>query len=180
VTAVDYFLVMPHPAYTDAPRLLNFHEKLNMNDFYLDRSQNIPPRTVIQVHPNTHMDFTDYLFQSVPLISDQAMRIIWQYDTDFLCKSVILLSTEDSVDQLYHLPFFPRFAANVIKTPVPPLGLEYAEDVPELLLPYALPLFYVMENHQCLLFMRLDLMESLLRNNARGMAVKKVIVRTEG
>ena len=177
---MEYFWVTPHPDYTDAPRMLDFHDKLEMNDFYLDRSYNMPMRTVIRIHPNEHMDFTDYLFQSVPLFTDKAMKIIWQYDNDFVYKELILLSPQDGLDKLYYLPFFPRFPSDAILEPTSPHIIERTDVVPELKIPYSLPAFFVFLQHKCLLFMRLDLIESLLRNGSRGLALRKANICEEG
>ena len=177
---MEYYWAVPDPDYTDAPRLLDFHEKLNMNDFYLDRSYDMPKRTVIQVHPNEHMDFVDYLFQSAPLFTDKAMKVIWRFDNDFTYKEVILLSAQSGSNELYYLPFFQRFPPNVVLEPAPHQMLEKPSAIPELKIPYPLPVFFVFLQHKCLLFMRLDLIESLLRNGARGLGLRKAIVCVGG
>jgi len=172
---MEYFLVKPNPDYSDAPRFLDFHKKINMNDFYFNRSYGIPKRTLIRIHPNEHMDFTDYLFQSVPLFTDTAMQVIWKYDSDFIHKEVILLSTQDSIDKLYYLPFFQRFPSSVILEPSSVYLIERPDTVPLLKLPYSLPVFFVFLDVECMLFMRLDLVESLLRKGARGLSLRKTI-----
>jgi len=179
---MEYFWVIPHPDYTDAPRMRDFHDKLKMNDFYLDRSHNIPMRTVIQIHPNEHMDFTDFLFQSVPLFTDKAMKVIWRFDNDFIYKQLILLSPQNSLDKLYYLPFFTRFPPSVILEPSSPHILERSDSdaAPKLKIPYTLPIFHVFFQHKCLLFVRLDLIESLLRNGVRGLALRRADVCAEG
>ncbi|MDR0469895.1 MAG: hypothetical protein LBH09_07980 [Peptococcaceae bacterium] len=177
---MEYFWITPNPDYTDAPRLLDFHDKMDMNDFYFDRSCNMPMRTVIHIHPNEHMDFTDYLYQSVPLFTDKAMKVIWRYDNDFIYKELILLSPQDGLDKLYYLPFFSRFPSDVILEPSSSHLLERSGTVPKLNIPYTIPVFFVFSQHKCLLFMRLDLVESLLRNGSRGFALRKANVCVEG
>ena len=176
---MEYYLVTPHPEYTDAPRLLDFHNKMDVNDFYLNRSYNMPMRTVIQIHPNEHMDFTDYLFQSVPLFTDKAIQVILRFDSDFIYKELILLSPQNVLDQLYYLPFFHRFPSSVILEPASPHILEHSDAVPKLKISYSLPVFFVFLQNKCLLFMRLDLIESLLRNGVRGMALRKAMISVE-
>lgn len=175
---MDYFLIRTHPEYIDAPRLSDFHEKLDTNHFYRNQSYNMPSRTIIKVYPNEHMDFTDYLFQSVPLFSERAMKLIWQFDDDFVHKQIILLSPVDKKDSLYYLPFFPRFPAGTIKTPLLSYGSCNWDNCGEIVLhvPYLLPVFMVFPNQKCLLFMRLDVVETLLSNLCRGLLINKADV----
>ncbi|MDR0491268.1 MAG: hypothetical protein LBH28_08515 [Oscillospiraceae bacterium] len=177
---MEYFLVKPHPDYTDAPLLRDFNDQLNGNDFYLDRSYNMPMRTTIQIMPNEHMDFTDYLYQTVPLFSDNAMKVIRCFDDDFIQKEIILFDTEHSLSQLYFLPFFPRFPSAVLSAPQLPHVMGRPDAVHELNIPYSLPVFFVFKEHKCFLFMRLDLTESLLREGARGLMLQKTIIRDGG
>lgn len=177
---MEYLLITPEE-YNDAPRLRDFHEKINANDFYQDRSYRIPMRTIIRIHPNEFMNFTDYLFQSVPLFSPRAMQVIWRFSRDFLYKEMILFDPEEAKDKLYYLPFFPRFPAAVMNSPAfsdDSCDLDDDQEV-RLTVPYEAPMFYVVTPYLCLVFMRLDVVESLLRHSCRGFAIRKVTVEEE-
>jgi hypothetical protein len=174
---MEYFMVRSNPDYDDAPRLREIDNSLNADHFRFDQSYNMPMRMTVPIMPNEHMDFTDYLFQSVPLFSDEAMKVILRFDDDFIRKEVILYSPEDGMNHLYHLPFFPRFPSDVIRAPGSPSALRNADTVPDLVIPYTLPAFFVVWESRTFLFMRLDLTESLLRNGARGLMLYKTIVR---
>jgi hypothetical protein len=155
----DYFLIKQHPEYVDAPHLRDFHVKLDFTHFYRDKSYDMPQRTVLNVHPNEHVDFTDYLFQSVPFFSRRAMQLIWQFDRDFIHKQAILFSPKDQADNLYYIPFFPRFPAETVKLiqSKPASGIaSYLEAGITLQVPYILPVFFVFDKEKCLVLMRLD------------------------
>ena len=173
---MEYFLVSPHPDYIDAPQLRNINDLLNSNHFYYDQSYDMPMRTVIQLHPNEHMDFTDYLFQAVPLISKEAMTVIWRFDDDYVQKEIILFDQKNGLDKLYYLPFFPRFPRSVVAEPKNIISIGTPDVIPELTIPYTLPVFYVVWEVKCLLFMRLDVVESLLRNGVRGILLREANV----
>jgi hypothetical protein len=167
---MDYFLIKHDHEYTDAPRTAGLGRALNTAHFYNDLPQLIPMRTVVPIYANDHNDFTDYLYQTIPLLSDKATNVIRRFDDDFALKDIVLADPKNSEDRLYHLPFFPRFPEGVMLAPDSPYSLGSVEQRVEIRLriPYVLPVFYVFWKGNCLPFMRLDVVESLLRNGCRG------------
>jgi len=178
---MDYFLIKPHPEYSDIPLMNGFFEQLDRRDFLCDQSYNMPARTIVNIFRNEYTDFTDYPYHAVPLFSERAMKLIWQFDNDFVHKQIILLSKKDKLDQLYYLPFFPRFPTETIKSPSPPYNKCNWDDCGDIVLhvPYLLPVFMVFPEPEWLLLMRLDVVETLLRNNCRGFTVQKAVVYEE-
>jgi hypothetical protein len=178
---MEYYLFSPNQDYSDAPKLSDIHDKWNTNHFYADRSYELPMRTVVHIRSNEHMDFTDYLFHSVPLFSEKAMKVIRMFDDDFIYKELVLFDPKNGFDQMYCLPFFPRFSDRSIVTPSSQsdVTLIYRAEKIELRVPYILPMFFVFQQGECRLFMRLDVVECLLRNGARGFALKKASVIEE-
>jgi hypothetical protein len=178
---MEYFLVRPNPEYSDVPSLSDIHDKWNTNYFYADRSYEIPMRTVVHIRPNERIDFTDYLFRSVPLFSEKAMKVIWKFDDDYIHKELVLFDPKNGYDQMYYVPFFPRFPAETIVVPTSPSDVArmYSAERIELRVPYILPVFYIFPRGECRLFMRLDVVESLLRNGARGFLLQRANVVEE-
>jgi hypothetical protein len=178
---MDYFLIKPDLEYTDAPQLADLNQKLETTAFYNNQSYLMPMRTVVRLFANEHMDFTDYLYQFIPLFSERAIKVIQRFDDDFIHKQIILVDFKNAENSLYYLPFFPRFPAEVILEPDSTYALERTDPVVEIKLkvPYILPVFFVFWKRKCLPFMRLDVAESLLRNGCRGFLLREIKVFVE-
>ena len=179
---MGYFLIKSDPEYTDAPRLVGLNEKLDPTHFYTNQSHLIPMRTLVRISEYENTVFTDYLYQSIPLFSQRAMKSVLMFDDDFIRKEVILADFKNSQDEMYYLPFFPRFSSEVVLEPSSPYALEryVVTAALKLKLPYLLPVFFVFWQGRCLTVMRLDIVESMLRNGCKGFMLKEAEVIVEG
>ena len=172
---MDYFLITQDQLYSDAPRMADLNQKLKIYPFYNNDPHLMAPRTLIQISADEHVDFIDYLFQSVPLISERVMGVVRNFEDDFIHKQVILADLKNGHDRMYYIPFFQRFSDEVILSPDSPNVIERGKpdiDI-KLKIPYVIPVFFVFWKEKCYLFMRLDVVESLLRNGCRGFTMRE-------
>ena len=170
----EYFLIKPNPVYTDAPMPANLHSTLNTNDFYQDRPTEIPPRCVVELTHNPHVDFTDFVYRSIPLFSGRATDIIDLFMPSYIKKEIIFFDQKSAGDQMYRLLFLPRVHSAV------PLFEQGEISVWQLEVDDALPMFYALHNNECKVVVRLDLLESLLRNGCRGFTASPIMVKRGG
>jgi len=172
-----YCLIEQNLEYFDAPKVSDFHQKINKWSFYNDKSFEIPMRSVVNVLPNKNLDFVDYLFPSVPLITKRMREVIEKFESEFVIKEIILFDPESGLNELYYIPFFHRFESDVLQSPSW-FEVQHGDFEKQISIspPFELPVFYVFHENTCLLFMRLDLIEALLRSGVRGLVLRNADV----
>jgi len=170
-----YYRIQQNKEYANAPRTSDMNEKLDTKNFYLNRSYNIPLRTVINIHPNRNISRVDFLYQTIPLISSRIKDVIERFENGVIYKEVVLFDPETTWNQMYYIPFFYRLSSDVLLSPsIRELssGRESTDPI-KLKLPHTLPVFCISNRSSYNLFMRIDLTESLLRNGARGLKLSE-------
>lgn len=158
-----YYLVRPLEGIRE-PEILNYNEVIPYKTFQQNRPGKIEKRTVCILQ--NRADLEDMLLSPLPLFSENARKSLNLFWWDRKYRELIFLDRAGSGShKIYFLPFFPRIEGKVQKEALVILKKPIQEDIPAI---------YVEEEEKIHVILRLDLVESLLRNGLCGVNLQPV------
>lgn len=174
---MDYFLLKQDERYTNTPRLIDIFNKLDVRNINLLKAHKIEDIIVFKVKTSDGSEFLDILDNQLFLISKPMKEIIEKYDSGIIFKTLALMDKPNNKQKNYYLPIIEELEAlseaaelNLNKTVVRKLILN-REKIQEK------KVFKIKESSRALIIVRLEVAESLLRRNFKGIKLERVEVR---
>jgi hypothetical protein len=174
---MDYFLLKQDERYTNTPRLIDIFNKLDVRNINLLKAHKIEDIIVFKVKTSDGSEFLDILDNQLFLISKPMKEIIEKYDSGIIFKTLALIDKPNNKQKNYYLPIIEELEAlseaaelNLNKTVVRKLILN-REKIREK------KVFKIKESLRSLIIVRLEVAESLLRRNFKGIKLERVEVR---
>lgn len=174
---MDYFLLKQDERYTNTPRLIDIFNKLDVRNINLLKAHKIEDIIVFKVKTSDGSEFLDILDNQLFLISKPMKEIIEKYDSGIIFKTLALIDKPNNKQKNYYLPIIEELEAlseaaelNLNKTVVRKLILN-REKIQEK------KVFKIKESSRALIIVRLEVAESLLRRNFKGIKLERVEVR---
>lgn len=174
---MDYFLLKQDEEYTNSPRLIDVFSKIDVRNINLLKAHKIDDIIVFKVKVDEKSEFLDIMDNQLFLISKPMKGIIEKYDRDILFKTLALIDQLHKRQENYYLPIVEELEAlsdaaelNLNKTVVKKLILN-KEKIQDR------KIFKIKESSKTLIVVRLDVAESLLRRNFKGIKLERVEVR---
>lgn len=174
---MDYFLLKQDERYTNTPRLIDIFNKLDVRNINLLKAHKIEDIIVFKVKTSDGSEFLDILDNQLFLISKPMKEIIEKYDSGIIFKTLALIDKPNNKQKNYYLPIIEELEAlseaaelNLNKTVVRKLILN-REKIQEK------KVFKIKESLRSLIIVRLEVAESLLRRNFKGIKLERVEVR---
>lgn len=174
---MDYFLLKQDERYTNTPRLVDLFNKIDVRNINLLKAHKIDDIIVFKVKVDEKSEFLDIMDNQLFLISKPMKGIIEKYDRDILFKTLALIDQLHKRQENYYLPIVEELEAlsdaaelNLNKTVVKKLILN-KEKI------QGRKIFKIKESSKTLIVVRLDVAESLLRRNFKGIKLERVEVR---
>lgn len=174
---MDYFLLKQDERYTNTPRLIELFNKIDVRNINLLKAHKIDDIIVFKVKVDEKSEFLDIMDNQLFLISRPMKEIIEKYDRDILFKTLALIDELHKRQENYYLPIVEELEVlsdaaelNLNKTVVKKLILN-KEKIQDR------KIFKIKESSKTLIVVRLDVAESLLRRNFKGIKLERVEVR---
>lgn len=174
---MDYFLLKQDERYTNTPRLVDIFNKIDVRNINLLKAYKIEDIIVFKVNTSDRSEFLDILDNQLFLISKPMKEIIEKYDSGILFKTLALIDQLHNRQENYYLPIVEELEVlsdaaefNLNKTVVKKLILN-KEKI------QGRKIFKIKESSKPLIVVRLDVAESLLRRNFKGIKLERVEVR---
>lgn len=174
---MDYFLLKQDERYTNTPKLVDIFNRMDVRNINLLKAHKIEDRMIFKVNTSDKSEFLDIMDNQLFLISKPIKQIIEKYDNGILFKTLALIDQLYDRQENYYLPIFEELEVlsddaelNLNKTVVKKLILN-REKIEEK------KIFKVKESAKPLIVVRLDVAESLLRRDFRGMKLERVEVK---
>nr|WP_317358991.1 DUF1629 domain-containing protein [uncultured Tyzzerella sp.] len=169
---MKYFLISKDKNFTTAPDIINWYEDISLiNEKNLVKIKN---REVFNIKPNKNRVWTDVI--SIPnfFVSKKVKDIIEKYDKKIKFKQVILLDKENVDAEVYYLPLldFIECLSNesvVIRNTIKK-GVLKKEAIKDKVI------FRIGDVNKRYIVVRLDLIESILRRDTRGIRLEEIEV----
>ena len=164
---MKYFFITQDIKLTDAPQIVNWYQKLNVEEIGMGTYHKIPNRIVLQLKENKDVYFPEIVFHPCFMVSKKLKKIMQLYEPTLLYKEIILLDTQNEKTSLYYIPYleeidclvkektkFGNFKATIEKGAI---QKEKAGDT---------CIFYIEYNNSEYYVERHDLLESMIRREA--------------
>lgn len=174
---MDYFLLKQDERYTNTPRIVDLFKKIDVRNLNLLKAHKIEEIIVYKVNTDDRSEFLDILDNQLFLISKPMKEIIERHENGILFKTLALIDKPNNKQKNYYLPIFEELEVlseaaqlNLNKTVVRKLILnkEKLQDR---------KIFKIKESSKPIILVRLDVAESLLRRNFKGIKLERVEVR---
>ncbi|MBI6871348.1 hypothetical protein [Clostridium aciditolerans] len=173
---MDYFLLKQDERYTNTPRLIDVFKKINIKNLNLSNAHKIEDITIFEINAGDNCEFLDILDSQLFLISEGMKKIIEKYDRDILFKSLSLIDSLHDIQENYFLPIFEEGESlsdnaelNLDKTVVKKIVLDKEKIQGK-------KIFKIKESLKPLIVVRLDVAESLLRRDFKGIKLERLQV----
>ena len=174
---MDYFLLKQDERYTNTPRLVDIFNKMDVRNINLLNAHKIEDIIVFKVNTTDRSEFLDILDNQLFLICKHMKEIIQKYDKGILFKTLALIDQVHKRQENYYLPIVEEVEVlsdsaelNLNKTVVRKLILN-REKI------NGRKIFKIKESSKPLIVVRLDVAESLLRRNFKGIKLERVEVK---
>lgn len=173
---MDYFLLKQDERYTNIPRLKDIFNTIDVRKINLLNSHKIDDIVVFYIKADKQTNFLDILDNQLFLISEEIGKILKKYDEDIIFKTIPLIDKVNKKQKNYYLPIFEEIEAlsekaefnlnrSVVKKII--LDKEKIQDK---------KIFKIKEVFKPLIVIRLDVAESLLRRNYKGISLERLQV----
>ncbi|MBU3218122.1 hypothetical protein LL033_22100 [Clostridium estertheticum] len=173
---MDYFLLKQDERYTNTPRLIDVFKKINMKNLNLLNAHKIEDMIIFNVNADDNCEFLDVLDSQLFLISNELKKIIEKYNSDILFISLPLIDGLHDRQENYSLPIFEEIEALSDKTE---LGLD-KRIIKNIIISkekiQGKKIFRIKESTKPLIVVRLDVAESLLRRDFKGIKLERLQV----
>lgn len=173
---MNYFLLKQDEEYTNAPVLINVFKGIDVRNINLLNAHKIDDILIFNVKCNENTEFLDILDRNLFLISEKMKKIIEKYDPKMLFKTIPLINLYLKKQENYYMPIFQeieclseRAELNLNRTVVKKIILDKEKINGK-------KIFKIKESEKTLIVVRLDVAESLLRREFRGMCLKRLEV----
>ena len=173
---MDYFLLKQDEEYTNEPVLMDVLKKIDVRNINLLNAHKIEDIIIFNVKCTDETEFLDILDRNLFLISEEMKKIIEKYDSGIIFKTMPLIDLPHERQENYYLPIVEEIEClsekaelNLNKTVVKKIILD-KEKIQDK------KIFKIKEIFKPLIVIRLDVAESLLRRNYKGISLERLEV----
>lgn len=169
---MNYFLISKDEIYKKAPDIINWYEDERLiNERNLNLLKN---RKILKIRNEEKRVWTDIISNPNFFVSEKVKGVINKYDNKIKFKQVILLDVVGAEAEVYYLPILKfinclseesEIIGNTIKRCV--IKKEIIKDE---------KIFRIGDVNKRYIVVRLDLAESILRRETRGIKLEKIEV----
>lgn len=169
---MNYFLISKDEIYEKAPNIINWYEDERLiNERNLNLLEN---RKILKIRNEEKIVWTDIISNPNFFVSEKVKGVINKYDNKIKFKQVILLDVLGAEAEVYYLPLLKfinclseesEIVGNTIKRCVIKRDIIKDEKI-----------FRIGDVNKRYIVVRLDLAESILRRETRGIKLEKIEV----
>ncbi|MHC1686034.1 MAG: hypothetical protein AB6733_24415 [Clostridiaceae bacterium] len=171
---MDYFLLKQDKRYVNTPRLIDVFKKIDVRNINLLNAHKIEDMIIFNADCDERSEFLDILDSQLFLISEEMKNIIEKYKAEIIFKVIPLIDLPRERQENYFLPIFEEVEClsdkaelNLNKTFVKKIILDKEKIKGK-------KIFKIKESSKSLIVIRLDVAESLLRRNFKGVSIEKL------
>ena len=171
---MDYFLLKQDEEYINTPKLLDVFNSIDVRNINLLNAHKIEDILIFNVNCDDRTEFLDILDRNLFLISEGMKKIIEKYDSRIIFKIIPLIDLAHERQENYYMPIFEdleclseKAELNLNKTVVKKIILDNQKIKGK-------KIFKIKESVKNLIVVRLDVAESLLRREFKGICLERL------
>jgi hypothetical protein len=174
---MEYFQLTLNSKYDVAPILRGWSAKYDTRHIDEDDSHKLPHRELLFVEPNEGVVFPDVLHFPIFLVSKKVLGVIEIYEPNMVSKQIVLLDGKHGMSETYYMPILKSANCFHKDTEWNRDGRTFKRLVLDRSKLGKDAIFHPEKASHTIAVVRLDLAESILRRNARGIGLAPVEVR---
>lgn len=174
---MKFYLLGTDAAYTNYPKIKKWFRRIDPRDFNIHDANKIPYRQLFMIHENENTVFTSIVDDPFPLVSREVREVFDMYEPHIIYKEIVLLDQKYERAELYYLPILEEIECldeksefnldkSILKKGV--IDYERTEDK---------AIFRLSGFEHYYMVGRLDLVESILKRNVKGIGLKELEVK---
>lgn len=171
---MKYFLLETMRGFSTAPQIQDWHKQMDARNITPGRIEFVAQRTLFKVAPHPKPVFVDLLTTPFFMVTEKVKTAIELYDPHIQNREAILLDPESGLSEIYYLLAFKRL--NCL-SPESELSIDRSVII-KAVLDYEIvkkhPIFKIGDVRNSYIVARMDTVESILRRNPRGIALREL------
>lgn len=171
---MDYFLLKQDERYKNIPRIEDVFNKIDVRNINLLNAHKLEDMIIFNVKCDEKTTFLDILDTQLFLISEDMKKIIEKYNPGIIFKIIPLIDLPHERQENYYLPIIEEVDClsenaelNLNRTVVKRIILSKEKIKNK-------KIFKIKENSKTLIVVRLDVAESLLRREFKGICLERL------
>ncbi|MDE6950942.1 MAG: hypothetical protein K2P64_08510 [Lachnospiraceae bacterium] len=177
---MKYFLIETDKKASDLPQLIHWHDKVDFRDICVEKAYKIASRQLILVKSGPDLFYPDIISMPVFLMTKRAKKVVEMYAPGTVWKEMVLLDQENEKVSRYFMPVFEEVAC---------LAEESVFNLDHSMLKKIVLNEDVVRNHSIFriagvkkqyIVGNLDVVESMLKRDMRGIGITELDVIREG
>ncbi len=163
---MEYFWIQQDNRYLHIPMIQGFYQNMRRQDFMMDRAYKIPDRNVAFCDTEQEWDCIDIVDRQVFLVSEMVRQVFSMYEKRISYKFFCCLNNRTGAYINYYAPIIPQLDCLAEKRSIR-LKKEKIGDS---------SIFRVKNAEKEMVVVRLDVAESLLRRNVKGIVWNRMVL----
>ena len=171
---MDYFLLKKNEEYINTPRLIDVFNKIDIRNINLLKAHNIDDIVIFNVRCDDETEFLDILDRNLFLISEEMKKLFKKYVPEIIFKTIPLIDLNHERQENYYMPIFEEIEClsekaelNLNKTVIKKIILDKEKIKNK-------KIFKIKGSTKTIVVVRLDVAESLLRRNFKGIYLERL------
>lgn len=167
---MEYFIIKQDKRYTNPPTINDLHSLLRRKELNRKDEHKIPQRNIVYANSDNYLDFLDILDDQLFLVTDKVKKVISLYEPSAIFKTFCILNNRKNEYGLYYAPILPE-----IDCITEARGIGCKKNIALDREKIGLHCFFrALGSDKETTVVRLDVAESLLRRDVRGMKLEKI------
>ncbi len=176
---MKYFeITLDRDSYRSAPQIINWYERINVRLINWECYHLLPDRKILPISPSPDTIFTDIVTSPFLLVSPVVKDVIRMYGDDVVFKEIILSDSSNKIYCQYYLPIM-EIRHNVRLSYVRAGGENKIEGGNASRQDKLGNIFWLKDKGAKQTIINLDMAESLLRRNVKGIKLREIIICEE-
>ncbi len=173
---MKFYLLGTDAAYTNYPKIKKWFGRIDPRDFNIHDAHKIPHRQICMIHENENTVFTSIVDAPFPLVSVEVRKVFDMYEPHIIYKEIVLLDQQHGKAEVYYLPILEELEClnekseyNLDKSIIRKGVIDYEKTEGK-------AIFRLKGFDHYYMVGRLDLVESILKRNVKGIGLKELEV----
>lgn len=177
---MKFYLLGTDISYANYPKIQKWFGEIDPRNFNIQDAHKIPNRQIFMIHESENTVFTSIIDNPFPLISTEIRDVFDIYEPHIIYKEIVLLDQKYERAKVYYLPILEEIEClhekseyNLDKSVIKKGVIDYEKTKDK-------AIFRLMGFDHYYMVGRLDLVESILKRNVKGIGLKELEVYEGG
>ena len=177
---MKFFILGTDETFSNYPKLKSWFGKIDDRKFNIQDAYKIPKRQLLAIDESENTVFTSIIERPFPMVSAEVKAVFDMYEPHIIYKEVVLLDGKNEKTGVYYIPILPEVDCldaesefNLNKSLIKRGIIDYERTGGKAIFRLGGVGHYYMVG-------RLDLVESILKRNVRGIGLKELEVKNGG